>query len=214
MKRVFFYIFLVVITGFCGCTNKDENIEKINTKIEIDKSQWNVSPYELTDQEINLLQSLGLMNNYGLFSFRGPEGTKSMRFNLYQLDENNCWENKLTGGVLGEVQEDGRYTPPKGNFSVVRQNDYSLSFYINSTGIASFEAPPPEASPLNMASFIKFLPHEEAVNLNQEVPVALIVYDKDSFSFDYTLADYFTPENIKNKDIVLAVTLTFFDYED
>jgi len=175
--------------------------------------QGSVSPYNLTDKDIEPLESVGLYNNYELLTFVAPAGTKAMRFHLYQLNKNNNWEIKFYGGLLTEPSESDKNPPIEGTFSMVRHDDYSLSFYISSAGSAVYKAEPFNITPTNMAYSGSFLPDKNEAKLNQEIPVSLMVYDSGTSSLNYTLADFFTPEKFADKDIVQAVTLTFYDHE-
>jgi len=206
----------LIMIGLCACTNEVEHTnegEHTNNNTA-DVTQGTVSPYKMTDKEINLLQSLGL-ENYGLVTFHAPEGAVSLYFDLYQLNENNHWEKKSSGGILPGLPKDDTDTNFEGIFSVVRQIDYSYEFYINSLGIGGYRATPLETAPTNLAYFTSFLSEEETITLNEEIPVALMVYDSENsfYSPDHNLENYFNPEKLADKDIVFAVVLTFYDHE-
>ena len=58
-----------------------------------------------------------------------------------------------------------------------------------------------------------FLQEFQKIELNQKIPVALLVYDSGTTMRSYALQDYFNPEKFAGMDLVQAVTLTFTDNE-
>lgn len=62
-----------------------------------------------------------------------------------------------------------------------------------------------------MASAIGFLQEFQKIEINQEIPVALMVYDSGPRLESYSLNDYFEPSKFDGMDFVQVVTLNFTD---
>lgn len=54
-----------------------------------------------------------------------------------------------------------------------------------------------------------FLTEFQEMELDEEIPIALLAYDVSSFSENLPLSDFFTPANLEGINLVQAVTLTF-----
>jgi len=64
-----------------------------------------------------------------------------------------------------------------------------------------------------MASYKAYLPESQEIELNMEIPVAILVYDSGTTMRSYAPEQYFTPEDFEGMDLVQAVTLRFSDKE-
>ena len=62
-----------------------------------------------------------------------------------------------------------------------------------------------------MASTKGFLQEFQKIEINKEIPVALMVYDSGTSMRSYSLKDYFDPSKFDGMDLVQVVTLTFAD---
>ncbi len=61
--------------------------------------QAGIAPYELTERETYLLQSLGMETYSQILSYRAPEGARSLDVRVYQLTQEGSWEETDNGGL-------------------------------------------------------------------------------------------------------------------
>jgi len=49
----------------------------------------------------------------------------------------------------------------------------------------------------------------QGIEMDKEIPVAIMVYDSGTIMRSYSLQDYFEPSKFEGMDLVQVVTLTF-----
>ena len=89
------------------------------------------------------------------------------------------------------------------------QEDHSIALHINSLGRVSCETEPIALETEIVGSAVRFLDEFVPMELGQELPVALMLYDSGSRMELPGLEDYFAPEKFSGIDLVQAVTLRF-----
>ena len=62
-----------------------------------------------------------------------------------------------------------------------------------------------------IASSVGFLDESQEIQLNEEIPVAVMAYDSKTGMKNFTLQDFFDPSAFEGLDLVQAVTLMFSD---
>ena len=77
-------------------------------------------------------------------------------------------------------------------------------------GQISFSVKDTEPGQEYVASTKGFLKEAQKIELNQEIPVAIMIYDNGTEMETCTVQDYFTPEKFKNMDLVQAVTCLLY----
>jgi len=169
-----------------------------------------VYPYELTEREETLLQAFGMDGNSQMLSFHAPHEAISLNVNVYLLNENAEWVTIGGGGIsIGTVREP--VDEISGMFTMQLNKDYSIDFIIFNGGSASYTteavAPPSEI----VASTKAFLTEFHEIEVNKEIPVAVMVYNSGTSMRSGSLEAYFEPELFSGMDYVQAVTLTFSD---
>ena len=167
-----------------------------------------IAPYELTEREEYILESLGLSDTSQILSFRAPAEATSLDLHVYQLQEDNTWEEVRAGGISVDAQQ-SQDEALSGVFARRLKEDYSMELYLNTEGLAAYqtEAVVPEES-IASASRI-FLPEFAEIHLHEEIPVALMVYDKGMNLPSASLQYYFEPSRLEGMTLVQAVTLEF-----
>ena len=94
------------------------------------------------------------------------------------------------------------------------KENYSMDLNINiniNGGRASYKTEKLTFDSEGIASTIRFLTEFNNIELNKEIPVAVMVYDSGSSIQSYSLQDYFEPSKFKGMDLAQFVTLTFTD---
>lgn len=170
-----------------------------------------ITPYELTDREKRLLQSFDLENNSQIIEFNAPQKAISLNVNIYRLNSDGEWDNTDEGGIsIGIDREPVKVIT--GFFTMKLNKDYTIDFVINSNGgKASYKTKGFTVEPNITASAIDFLDEFQEIKINEEMPVALMIYDSGTSLRSYSVQDYFEPSKFEGMDLVQAVTLSFSD---
>ena len=146
-----------------------------------------IAPYELTQQESDLLSAFGLTEDNALaLSFQAPAEAKALFIQVSRL-EDGVWEN-----VSDSVSGFGMDGP---------QEDLPDSF----AGTPQGAAPDLEWTMRSTA----FLQEAQTIQLEQPIPIALLAYGTGTSMSSLDLQSYFTPEDLAGLALVQAVTVTF-----
>ena len=181
-------LFLVVIFLFSAgaCSNHIENNKILSKK--------GISPYQLTERETNLLSFFDLENKSQIIEFHAPDEAISLSVNVYRLGDDGRWENTDGGAISIGVEREPVKTM-EGIFTMRLQEAYAIEFVINSGGgKASYKTKELVLETEATAACKAFLEEFCEIELNQELPVALMVYDSGTTMKSYSLQDYFEPE--------------------
>lgn len=168
-----------------------------------------ISP-DLTESTQDVLEAFGMAGTASLLSFQGPEEAITLRLRVHHLGEDGAWEEADTWGTsIGEER-----TPVdrlSGTLAIQLQEDGSLGFHIRSGGgLASCQTEPIGLEPA--ASARCFLTESRDLPLNQEVPVALLLYGVDGDGIPVcSLEDFADPSRLAGLELVQAVTVECTD---
>ena len=173
------------------------------------------APYDFSETERYVLESFGMYGRSNLFAFRGPQGAASLEVNVYRLNPDGAWEviggsgaSMGSGGYV--ISGDGSLEEAEGGVLALEiQEDHSIALHINSLGRVSCETEPIALETEIVGSAVRFLDEFVPMELGQELPVALMLYDSGSRMELPGLEDYFAPEKFSGIDLVQAVTLRF-----
>ncbi|WP_211263245.1 hypothetical protein [Lysinibacillus contaminans] len=202
--RKFFTIFLVIVSTivFSACSN--------NTDIPKSLSKEGVAPYELSESDTYLLESLGLEKDTNIVSFKAPKTARSLKVNVYTLKDDDTWSVMGGGQVLlgPDANPDDSL---EGTFAMILKDNYAVDFNINTTALASYKTDTLDVDYEILASSIGFLTDFQKIEINKEIPVAIMIYDSGSSMESYAMEDFFSPSRFEEMDLVQAVTLTFTD---
>lgn len=165
-----------------------------------------LEPYELSQDQEELLELLGLSDRVGVIKFTGPEEAAALSIDTYVLRD-GAWET--TGG--GQLSREEAGEPWEGLAAIQSREDYSIGLRVRTEGIASYttDAAAPESGPQGWA--LQFLDEETPVVLGEPAPVALFLYSGDGSLRTHALTDFADPAAFDGEDLALvqAVTLTF-----
>lgn len=202
-KRLIGAVLLIsVMVTLAACSNKSD--------LPMTLDEEGIAPYELSDSEKYILQSFGMDGTSQIISFHAPKETNSLYVNVYRLEDNEMWRNIGGGGVsLGtDRKPEGQLT---GTFAMQLKENYSIDFHINASGLASYQTDEISLDTEPTASVKGFLQKYQTIEMNKEIPVALMVYDSGTSMRSYSLQDYFEPSKFEGMDFVQVVTLEFSD---
>lgn len=165
-----------------------------------------LGPYELSQDQEELLELLGLSGTVGVVAFTGPEEATALSIDTYVLRD-GAWET--TGG--GQISREEAGEPWEGLAAIQSREDYSIGLRLKTDGVASYTSgeAAPETEPL--AWSLQFLDEETPIVLGEPIPVALFLYSGDGSLRTHALTDFADPAAFDGEDLALvqAVTLTF-----
>lgn len=195
-------ILIFIIVTLAGCKKNDERTRQLTDE--------GIAPYELSDDEKYILQSFGMIGKSQIISFRASNKVKSLMINVYKLENGESWSSIGSNGIGIERGSDEQL---KGNITMLIKDKYAFDFNINATGRFTFKTEEIIIDNELIASTIVFLQEFQQIEINKEIPIALMVYDSSTSMKTYSLQDFFTPSKFKEKDLVQVVTITFSDKE-
>lgn len=205
MKKFISIFLLIVMIGVLSACTNNKDTPKI-----LDKE--GIAPYELTERDAYLLQSFGMENNSQIIAFNAPKEAITLRVNVCRLKDDSQWEN-IGDGAISIGTERIPTELLTGTFAMLLKENYGVDFHINCNGIVSYKSNEIDFDKEYIVSSKVFLTEFQEIQLNKEIPVALMVYDNDSSMRAYSLQDYFEPSKFEGMDLVQVVILTFTDNE-
>ena len=206
MKKLvsIFLLFITMIMTSVSCSKAESNFKLLDKE--------GIAPYELSDRDKYLLQAFNMDNNYQIISFKAPKEAVTLRVNVYSLKDGSNWENLGECAVsIGSEREADEQSA--GTFTMLLKENYSMDININADGRASYKIGELTFDSEGISSTKRFLTEFHDIELNKEIPVAVMVYDSGSSIQSYSLQDYFEPSKFKGMDLAQFVTLTFTDKE-
>lgn len=201
MKRFYFGFLLISMILLSACSNKTDTPKILNKE--------GVAPYELKKSDTYLLQTLGLENSSNLISFKAPKSAKSLKIIVYLKDKNG-W-NAIREGQVSLGEADKSTDRLEGTFAMMLKDNYVIDFNINTTGIASYKTDSLYTDNKIAVSSHVFLEGYKEIEINKEIPVAIMAYDNGTTMRAYCTQDFFSPSKFDGMELVQAVTMTFFD---
>lgn len=165
-----------------------------------------LEPYELSQDQEELLELLGLSDTVGVIKFTGAEEATALSIDTYVLRD-GAWET--TGG--GQLSREEAGEPWEGLAAIQSREDYSIGLRVRTEGISSYttDAAAPESDPQGWT--LQFLDEETPIVLGEPAPVALFLYSGDGSLRTHALTDFADPAAFDGEGLALvqAVTLTF-----
>ena len=169
-----------------------------------------IRPYQLSEDQKEILEILGISRDIQIISFTAPEDAQSLEVSAYRLTGGGEWDD--IGG--GKISKGGRDVPAdalSGTLSIRFMEDFTIDFNISSAGVYSFQSEPVPNSASITASGGVALDSFQEIGVNSETPVVIMAYGNIASIPAYSLEDYYEPSKFDGMDIVLAVTMEFSD---
>lgn len=204
-KRLFsLMLIFIIVMALAACSNNTDS-PKLLTK-------EGIMPYELSESEKYILQSFGMEGNSQIISFHAPKEAITLNVNVYRLENHEKWSS-IGGGAISIGTDIEPIEQLTGTFTMQLKENYVIDFNINASGRASYKTDEIMLDAEIMASTKGFLQEFQKIEINKEIPVALMVYDSGTSMRSYSVHDYFDPSKFDGMDLVQVVTLTFTDKE-
>lgn len=202
MKRFFSPILIfTIIMVLVACSDKADSSKPL--------AKVGIAPYELSESEKHILQFFGMENNSQIISFHAPKGATILNVNIYKLEDGENWS--IIGG--GAISIDKDMEPDKqltGIFTMQLKEDFAIEFNINDdSGRYSYKTDEIVLDTKAMGFTKRFLQEFQEIEINEEIPIALMIYDSGTSVGNYLLQDYFDPSKFDGVDLVQVVTLKF-----
>ncbi len=151
-------------------------------------------------------------NNSKIISFYAPEEAITVIVNVYRLDSDNNWD-KIGGGGISIGADKGFAEQLTGTFTIQLRENYAIDYNINAGGRASYKTDEIMLD-IEVGLSIKcFLQEFQEIEINKEIPVALMIYGSGTVMRICSPQDFFDPSAFDGMALVQAVTLTFSDKE-
>ncbi len=203
MKRLIAAVLLLSMIVTLAACSRGSDLPKTLAK-------EGIAPYELSDSEKYILQSFDMYSTSQIISFHAPKEAISLNVNVYRLEDNGKW-SKIGGGGISIGTDRKPIDQLTGTFAMQLKENYSIDFHINASGVASYKTDEILLDSEIIASVKSFLQEFQTIEMNTEIPVALMVYDSGAGMESYSLQDYFEPSKFDGMDLVQVVTLKFSD---
>ncbi|MTK21008.1 hypothetical protein GMA92_06210 [Turicibacter sanguinis] len=199
-KLAFICLFIMSILSLSACSNLSD-------------TKMGIGPYPLNERDQSLLESFALLDQSQLLSFNAPKEATSLMIHLYSLDESGNWQDVQSGGGISIETERDANTHLEGTFAMTLNDDHSINFVISSHGRFSSRVDLDDLGFDSAISTHSFLTDFQTIELNKEIPVAIIVFDNGTSMRSFSVDSYFEPDIFEGMNSVQAVTLTFTNKE-
>ena len=194
-------IAFAMIAALSACSGKAD-VPKL-----LDKE--GIAPYELGQSERYVLEMFGMDKSSHMLSFNAPKEALSLKITVYHL-EGELW-TELGGGAisLGEDREASRSL--QGTLAMELRENHVVDVTVDTMGRSSFTSMDIQPAGEENAQAVGFFQDFKEIELNKEIPLALMVYDDGTSMRELSLDYYFEPSMFEGLDLVQAVTVTFSD---
>jgi len=204
MKKYTLLLLLIALLSLIAC-NDANNLEDYSDK-------EGIYPYELSESEKNILRSFGMSNNSHIVSFNAPIEAITFYVNVYSLDSSNSW-NLIGGSGTSIGKERIPVDRLTGSFSMILKDNKVIDCFIDCGGVSNFQVDEIILKDEILASKICFLNEFRDIELNKEIPIALMIYSSNNYMYTYSLEDFYEPERLGDLDLVQVITMSFTDDE-
>ena len=202
MKRLLLLMGLALL--LCGCSREESGPDIPDKE--------GIAPYKLSEDQQELLGAFGMEDSANLFAFHAPEEAVTVEVNAYRLTDTGTWE--VTGnGAMSIGTERQPVSSLSGTIAMELRGDYSIDFNISCAGRGSFSSEEIELEQEPLGSTKGYLAEFRPIELNEEIPLAIMVYDSGTSMRSYTPQDYYDTSAFEDMDLAQAVTVSFSDKE-
>lgn len=168
-----------------------------------------IAPVELTAREEFILDSFDLVGSSEILTFNAPKETNSIIISVCTLQEDGTWL-EYDGGAVGTDFGRKEGENVTGAFSLRLKDNYALEFKLIDGSVATYNTKEIELEETVMAKSFQFLTELTPVELNKEVPVAIMVYTENGIP-TFSMEHYYDTSRFDGLTFVQAVTIEFSD---
>lgn len=162
-----------------------------------------IKPYELPESEARIMKHLGMDQKFRIMSFRPPREANTINLTLYKLTGENTWE------ILNNIQVEKIEKLSVGEFSILQKDKSSIQLSLITNNDVIHTAPSGGVEDEFTIWRTSYLEEFKSIGLDEELPVAIMVYNDKNEMKTYQLEDFFESERLADYTLVQAVTITF-----
>lgn len=171
-----------------------------------------IEPYHFSNHEREILTLLN--DNSALLRIKAPKEARHLSVHIHTLKDDGTWDTSTTDNDMfwGEDMTSSELFEVV--YALTRKDDFSIAMRCRyQTGaITCFsEIPDPEVPFDHKIATSAFLSEFETIELDQEIPIAILALNEDNELSTPTLSGYFDTSQLANCDFVQIVTMTFSD---
>ena len=202
MKKYLGLLLFCTFLLLSGCSDREEAFGEL--------SKEGIAPYELSENQQQLLESFGMADTSKLIAFLAPKETVTVEVNAYRLSDAGIWDQIGNGAMSADIEGES-VSQLAGTIAIELEDDYKIDFHINCSGQGSFSTEEIVLDEEPMGSVKGYLEEFQTIELNEEIPIAVMVYDSGTSMRSYVPQDYYEPSVFKGMDLVQVVTVEFSD---
>ena len=200
MKKYLGLLLLCTFLVLSGCSDREESFNEL--------SKEGIAPYELAENQQQLLEAFGMADTSKLIAFSAPKEAVTVEVNAYRLSDAGTWEQIGNGSMSTDTK---RESVSQGTIAIELEENYKIDFRINCSGQGFFSTEEIVLDEEPIGSTKGYLGEFQTIELNREIPIAVMVYDSGTSMQSYTLQDYYEPSVFEGMDLVQVVTVEFSD---
>lgn len=186
-------IFLYILSG---CSSINNNINESNKMYIINA--------DMNEDEKNLIELLGVEDEFKIFDFVVDENIRSIQLNTYEL-KNGEWNLMVGGGGQSFTDTKGRLSIKYDNIA----NGVKKSIQSEHTGGGdSYEV----IAPQDLSDYSRvesIFSGEKRIEYDKEIPLAVQIFASENNINSNGVDSFYNPDLIKNYDYAYAITVMF-----
>lgn len=168
-----------------------------------------IGPSSLSAREQALLFSFGMEDSAKLLSFTAPKETVSISVKIHRFRDGE--EEIVNGGGITFDKDAENLQSVAGTIAIQLQEDDVINYFINVAGRYGFQTEENVVDFEHLVSAKMFLHDFQKLNINEEIPIALFLYDDSTELGVYSLEDFRQPGKFADIRFAQVMTVTFSD---
>lgn len=189
----------VLVSVLVACSKSSD----LGDTLDLERDQ----AIETTNEEDYNLEVLKNEADSYAISFNGPSEAETLKVRVYRLASEG-WE-LIDSRSISKTAGDDRLS---GVFEMETSDNYEISFILENTDekiVYSTEEIVLEGEIIEEDKIL--LAQSKEASLNKEIPLGLIIYSSELGIGEFSLDDFYEFENLKDLDLVQAISFEFLD---
>lgn len=189
----------ILLSALMACSKSSD----LGDTLDLERDQ----AIETTNEEDYNLEVLKNEADSYAISFNGPSEAETLKVRVYRLDSEG-W-GLIDSRSISKAAGDDRLS---GVFEMETSDDYEISFILENTDekiVYSTEKIVLEGEIIEEDKIL--LAQSKEASLNKEIPLGLIIYSSELGIGEFRLDDFYEFENLKDLDLVQAISFEFLD---
>jgi hypothetical protein len=203
LKKYILICFVFIFLSLSACTQTSTDASLFPTK-------EGVEPYQFSKHDKDILRLFD--GEVSLLRIKSPKEAQHLSVLLHTLKDDGTWDTCATNNDMFWGEDTTSDQQLEGILALSREDDYSIKMRIGyETGATAFlnGIPAPEFSFDPKAGSSAFLSEFQTIELDKEIPIAMLALNEDCELPTPSLSDYFDTSLLDGYDFVQIVTITF-----